>query len=111
MSGPWRANVKYNPFIDAQLRWERWTFAFRLIRNGNELIDADTQTIWLDPRVWDRTRKVLGVAHAIAHLDLGHHKLKLDHFTDQHECDAIELALLNLDTSKGVSMITNVNSI
>lgn len=105
-----RANVRYNPIIDAQLRWPDWDFALTFIRNGTEYIDLEHKVFYLDIREWG-LRRAAGIAHGIAHLDLDHHRLDLDDFTDQNESDATDLAVLRLDRSKGTGMINNVNSI
>lgn len=45
-----RANVRYNPIIDAQLRWPDWTFALTFIRSGTEYIDLERMVFYLDIR-------------------------------------------------------------
>lgn len=65
---------------------------------------------YLDIQEWG-AKWPAGVAHAIAHLDLDHHKLRLGGFTPQHERDAYDLARLWMDHKKGARLFSNVNSI
>lgn len=90
-----RADVRYNPIIDAELRWSDWDFALTFIRNGTEYIDIEGQKFHLDARFWG-SRWPAGVAHGIAHLDLGHHLLDLDHLRPRQECSAASLATRRL---------------
>lgn len=100
-----RATTPFNPFITAQLRWPEWTFAPAFIRNGTEYIDVDQKLFLLDVREWGKAWSA-GVAHALAHLALGHHRLDVDDLPERFEVDAADLAALWADTHLGAGMIT-----
>jgi hypothetical protein len=102
------ATEPYNPFITAQLRWPEWTFAPTLIRNGTEYIDVERHTYLLDAREWGDDWPA-AIAHAIAHLTLGHHLINYPDIPDQAERDATGLAELWLDTTIGAGMIIDTN--
>jgi hypothetical protein len=85
----------YDPEQDAAERYPDWMIIAAGTQDGTgELLDHDMHVWLVDPKyVGDRQ----AMAHAIAHLDLGHHETDAAELTDQQCSDADGLALLRLD--------------
>lgn len=65
----------YDPFQEAAERWSDWTFTETPLPDGIiEIIDLDRREAYFDRAGWAGDA-ILGLAHVLAHLDLGHHEL------------------------------------
>lgn len=73
---------QYAPAMDALLRWPRWQI--QLADLDGELCDPEARLFVISPAPTAQR----AVAHAVAHLDLGHH-LKSGGFDDD-DCDAAD---------------------
>src|SRR5690606_17375883 len=63
----------YDPFREAAEHWPDWTFTEIPLPDGIvEIIDPDRRKAYYDRAGWDDD-PVLGLAHVLAHLNLGHH--------------------------------------
>lgn len=90
-------------------QWPEWIFAIEHLNQGTEKIIRSKRVVLLDSEAWADDYEE-GVAHCAAHLELEHHKRR-GKITAQDERDAAELAELWLDETKGIALITGVNSI
>lgn len=85
----------YDPIIDLGRRHPEWTVLISRLHGIGEVVDFSKRLLLIDP---DPGREVYGVAHVLAHLDLGHVKAcGGGAFTKQQERDADWLARLRLD--------------
>jgi hypothetical protein len=83
---------KYNPLADAARRWPNWLLAATALNGLAEIISAEGKLILLDVAQWPDAETAF--AHALAHLDLGHHTMPAD---PAHEAEADWLASIRLD--------------
>lgn len=61
----------YDPHADALERWPDWTIGYRHLAGITAVFSAASKTFLLDADHW-RGREQVGIAEAVAHLDLGH---------------------------------------
>jgi hypothetical protein len=90
-----RAITAYDPRADAAFKWAGWRFVPTMLMGvTRELISVRMQIVLLD-QTWFEQDMDAAVAHAVAHLDLGHHRGGV--FTPDQESAADWLARLRLD--------------
>ncbi len=82
----------YDPGRDAAERYPDWVIRHRPLPDGiPEVISRRSKVILINKAAgWAEKR--CSIAHAVAHLDLGHHEVHGGVFTKQHERDANLLA-------------------
>lgn len=91
--GP-RTVVNYDPGSDAAARYPDWVIRHRPLRGIPEVMCLERRVILIDEaQGWPAKRS--GLAHAIAHLDLGHVVIG-GHLGTRQEQDAEQLAALRL---------------
>lgn len=61
----------YDPYADAAERWSDWTIGYRHLAGITAVYSASRRTFLLDADHW-RGREQVGIAEAVAHLDLDH---------------------------------------
>lgn len=92
MINPSRMIDKYDPIGDAE-RHSSWTIQQVNLSGIGEVFDRRTRVILIDSTFPPDA----ALAHAIAHLDLGHTESEGHAFTEQQEMDADYLAGIRLD--------------
>lgn len=92
----------YDPFRAAAERWPDWNFTETPLPDGIiEIIDLDRREAYFDRAGWAGDA-IRGLAHVLAHLDLGHHELYEAGFgSDELEDEAEEIARERLDDPRG----------
>jgi hypothetical protein len=85
--------TSYDPKADAERRWPHWHIAAIDLPGLGEDADLEQQIIAIEPVPTSRH----AIAHALAHLDLGHHETPGREFTAEECDDADALAVLRLD--------------
>lgn len=102
MLSPERQLDRYDPRADLTVRWPGWTVHLTDMHGIDEVIDVPRRVILIDPHAdtWSDplvSAEEWAVAHATAHLDLGHAEAEEGRpFTAQQEADADGLARLRL---------------
>lgn len=66
--------VAYNPLADAAERWPGWTFLPTDLRGIMPMLMCSARRVILLDEGWYQMDEDAALAHAIAHLDLGHHQ-------------------------------------
>ena len=84
---------KYDPKADARQRWPHWYIAAIDLPELGEDFDLENQIIAIEPVPTARH----AYAHALAHLDLGHHETPGRNFAAEQCDDADALALVRLN--------------
>lgn len=86
--------ARHDPHAEMAERWPDWTVRPTALHGIDEVVAPASRLILLDATraTWD-----WAVAHALAHLDLGHHEDGRGAFTFEQEQDADWLARLRLD--------------
>lgn len=84
----------FNARFDLAERWPEWTVHLTSLHGINEVIDVPRKVILITV---DQNGEDWAIAHATAHLDLGHHTESPGGcFTTQQELDADDFARLQL---------------
>lgn len=95
---PFREIGRYRAWRDLIERWPKWKVRFvKLAPSMEKEIMPDEQVILID----DNINPALGVAQAVAHLDLDHHKADDGLLSEDEIAAAAWLAKIRLD-SKGL---------
>lgn len=90
-----RKTDKYDAAKDLAERWPGWIVHLKDLAGVPEVICCDERKLLLDVGAWPEG-EAYAVAHALAHLDLGHHE-RYGTFTAEHEAEADWLAQVRLD--------------
>lgn len=97
--------LSYEPGADAALRYPGWVIRHRPLSHGipevmcrrRRVILIDSGSTWVEKRC--------SLAHAVAHLDLGHTHAPHDHFDRAQERDANQLAARRLITIEALAEV------
>lgn len=87
--------MTYDPGADAATRFPDWVIRHRDLRGIPEVLCRSRKVILIDTAD-DWPTKRCSLAHAIAHLDLGHSQLTAGLFERQHEVQAHRVAARRL---------------
>lgn len=82
----------YNPGRDAAARYPEWVIRHRPLPDGVPEVMSRRRKVILINSGLTWVEKRCSLAHAVAHLDLGHHEIPGGLFTDHQERDANLLA-------------------
>lgn len=86
----------YDPLLDLADRHPKWRIEATRLHGIGEVVDVPRHLILIDP---GKRGSQYAVAHALAHLDLGHvNRCGGGSFTDQQERDAHWLASMRMDS-------------
>lgn len=88
----------HDPCLELASRWPGWQINPRQLDGIPEVWSASRRMVLIDQGWYDRD-PALAMAHALAHLDLGHH-LRMP-LSAQDEADADGLAMVRLDRVPG----------
>lgn len=91
-----RNHITYDPVADAAEKWPEWRFIRSNTGGIPELICPGRRVVLLDAD-WCERDEAGAFAHALAHLDLGHHESASGRFSTEDEKHANWLAKVRLD--------------
>jgi hypothetical protein len=97
--------LKYEPGADAAVRYPDWVIRHRPLTHGVPEVLCRRRKVILIASGSTWPEKRCSLAHAVAHLDLGHHEVAHEHFAMSHEAAANQLAARRLITLEDLAEV------